>query len=197
MDLAKMLVNADIPAAKLGHPCVRQFFSKYLKRELPTESTIRKNYMYIPKLCDQKIEEIRKELSNEYSWGAEDETTDACGRIVANVFAGKTDLNFIFFQSRVKILLLILTGALKERVKSYLIDVQYIASSNHATVVHVLIEAVKVVLGDGSDFSKILLLSTDSASHMIKMTEGVSDLPPHCIHITCLAHGGGRHMHVS
>ena len=64
MDLASMLVSADIPVSKLDQPPVREFFSKYLKPELPSESTIRKNY--IPKLYEQKIDEIRNDLKDEY-----------------------------------------------------------------------------------------------------------------------------------
>ena len=101
MDLATMLVSADIPVWKLDQPQMREFFSKYLKPELslPSESTIRKNY--IPKLYEQRMDEIRNDLKDEYLWVSEDETTDACGRFVVNVLA----------------------GALKEDSKTHLIDV--------------------------------------------------------------------------
>lgn len=166
MDLATMLVSADIPVWKLDQPPVREFFSKYLKSELslPSESTIRKNY--IPKLYEQKMDVIRNDLKHEYLWVSVDETTDACGRFVVNVLA----------------------GALKEDSKTHLIDVQYIDSTNHATVAHVIVDALKTVLGEGNDFSKILLLVTDSAAYMHKMADGISSLLPNCIHVTCLAH---------
>jgi hypothetical protein len=98
MDLAGMLVSADIPAAKLDNPSVREFFSKYCKHELPSESTIRKNY--IPKLYEEQMEEMRRELKNEYLWVAVDETTDSCGRIVTNVFAGEMKFCFQLIYSK-------------------------------------------------------------------------------------------------
>lgn len=85
-DIASMLVEADIPVTKLDHPAVRQFFAKYVQHDLPSESTIRKNN--IPKLYDEKVEEMRQALKDKYIWIAVDETTDACGRCVTNVFAG-------------------------------------------------------------------------------------------------------------
>lgn len=90
-DIASMLVEADIPVSKLDHPAVRQFFAKYVQHNLPSESTIRKNY--IPKLYDEKVQEMRQALVDKYIWIAVDETTDVCGRCVTNVFAGTLKLH--------------------------------------------------------------------------------------------------------
>ena len=86
-DLASMLVEADIPVKKLDRPEVRQFFSKYMQHDLPSESTIRKTF--IPQLYEDKLESVRNTLKDEFIWVAVDETTDTCGRCVTNVFAGK------------------------------------------------------------------------------------------------------------
>lgn len=89
----------------------------------------------------------------------------------------------------IKNTLFILAGALKADAKPYLIDVQYLEASNHATVAHSVVQALKSTLGEDDDFSNILLLLTDSAAYMHKMAEGISALLPNCIHLTCLAHG--------
>ena len=58
-----------------------------------------------------------------------------------------------------------------------MIDVQYIDTTNHATVAHVIVE------GEGNNFSKILL-DTDSAAYLHKMADGMSSLLPNGIHVS-------------
>lgn len=85
--------------------------------------------------------------------------------------------------------LIFLTGVLKKDAKPFLIDVQYTSRTNHATVAHIVVQALKNVLGELDIFQKVLLLLTDSAAYMHKMAAGISSLLPNCLHITCLAHG--------
>ena len=80
-------------------------------------------------------------------------------------------------------------GALKQDAKPFLIDVQYTATTNHATVAHIVVQALKGVLGEQDKFDKVLLLLSDSAAYMHKMATGMSALLPNCLHVTCLAHG--------
>lgn len=66
---------------------------------------------------------------------------------------------------------------------------QYTETTNHATVAHIIVEALKSVLGNQDKFEKVLLLLTDSAAYMHKMASGMSALLPNCLHVTCLVHG--------
>ena len=160
-----MFLSADIPPHKLDNPTVREFFKKYCKEDLPTETSVRKSY--IPEVYEQKMTQLRAAFTDKYVWVSIDETTDAAGRYVVNVIAGPLDGSST----------------------SYLIDVQYVQSSNHSTIAHVLIEALKNLLGSEQAMNKVLVLLTDAASYMLKMAKGVAALLPNCIHITCLAHG--------
>ena len=163
-----MLLSADIPPHKLGNPAVRDFFKEYCKEALPDESTVRK--VYIPAVYEEKMTELREVFKDQYLWASIDETTDEAGRYIVNVVAGPLDGSY----------------------RSYLIDVQYVRACNHSTIAHVLVEALKSLLGIEEAMAKVLILLTDSAAYMHKMAKGVAVLLPNCLHITCLAHGVHR-----
>ncbi|GBP97454.1 hypothetical protein EVAR_101206_1 [Eumeta japonica] len=54
---------------------------------IPEESTIRKNYLSA--IYEEVLSEIRADLSNNLLWISADETTDSCGRYMANLIVGK------------------------------------------------------------------------------------------------------------
>jgi hypothetical protein len=88
-DLCHAVVAADTPWYKFQVPKFLSFFEKYCKKQVPDESTLRKNYLHA---CYQEtIVNIREEIGESYIWVAVDETTDVLGRFVANLILGKLD----------------------------------------------------------------------------------------------------------
>ena len=166
--LTKMLIKTDIPLKKVNHSAFRQFFETEFQRKLPDESTLRKNY--VSGLSNEKMEEVRESLRQGYIWIQIDETTDVCGRIVTNVMA----------------------GLLNESKSVYLLDVHFLEATNCTTVSRALLQTLDLLYPDRADFSKVLLLLSDSAAYMKKMASGMSALLPKAIHVTCLAHGVHR-----
>lgn len=73
----------------------------------------------------------------------------------------------------------------------YLIDVQFMEATNHATVARVLMGALESIYPN-KDFSRVVLLLTDSAAYMLKMGRGVASMLPNCVHVTCMAHAVHR-----
>jgi Mg-chelatase subunit ChlD len=51
-ELCDALVAANIPFQKLTNPSLNHFLSKYCRRNIPDESTLRKNYL---KVCYRKV----------------------------------------------------------------------------------------------------------------------------------------------
>lgn len=80
MDFCEALVTANIPLNKLNCEIFHSFLEKYTKTVVPSESTLRKNY--IPSLYEATINKIRRNLENKDLWVSLDETTDVIGRYV-------------------------------------------------------------------------------------------------------------------
>ncbi|KAJ3648885.1 hypothetical protein Zmor_020654 [Zophobas morio] len=78
---------ANIPWNKVSCPEFKNFMHKYTGRHLPSESTLRKNYL--PKNYDMVIKEIRNSIGNNNIWISVDETTDRLGRYIAHLVIGK------------------------------------------------------------------------------------------------------------
>jgi hypothetical protein len=47
LELCNVLVGANIPFRKLDNPGFNQFLTKYCERNIPDESTLRKNYLSV------------------------------------------------------------------------------------------------------------------------------------------------------
>ena len=56
------MVSAIIPFKKLNNKVFKEFLFKYIKKPIPDESTIRKNYLDV--CYKTTIEKIRKEIGN-------------------------------------------------------------------------------------------------------------------------------------
>ena len=80
------MVSANIPFKKLSNKVFKEFLFKYIKKPIPDKSTIRKNYLDV--CYKTTIEKIRKEIGNSIIYVIVDETTDYCGRHVANCLVG-------------------------------------------------------------------------------------------------------------
>ncbi|RWS20837.1 cytochrome P450 3A31-like protein, partial [Leptotrombidium deliense] len=79
--LLKWMIQCDFPLAKVQTEVFKVFIEDISVFKCPSESNLRKNY--IPKLYNQKVEEILGEIGEEYLWVSVDETTDSRNHIVA------------------------------------------------------------------------------------------------------------------
>lgn len=178
-DLLNMLVQCNIPWKSVDSQPFRYFVEnclagKYGNVKLPTESSIRKEYL--PKESELVKDEIRKELENEFIWLSVDETTNASGEKVANI----------------------IVGALKENSPSrpYLIASKAMDVTNSIEIA----ELVKSSLQDlctpvasqlpmNQREDKFLLFVTDGVAYMKSAGRILKASFPNLLHLTCIAHG--------
>ncbi|KAG7165511.1 hypothetical protein Hamer_G029399 [Homarus americanus] len=81
-DLCRALVSADIPLTKLNNKELVSFLEKYTDQKVPSESTLRKNY--VPDLYNETLDRLREKVGDNSIWVSLDETTDVDARCVAN-----------------------------------------------------------------------------------------------------------------
>jgi len=85
-DLCEAFLKSNIPLEKLEKSYLRSFFEKYVNKDRPSVSTLRKTYV---NYCyEDTMNEKRNEILNKKIWVSIDETTDLEGRYVANVVIG-------------------------------------------------------------------------------------------------------------
>jgi hypothetical protein len=82
-DLCKMMVSSNIPLHKVEAASFRKFLEKYMTHPIPTESTLKKNYL--ASCYDDTINKIRNSVGKNKIWVSIDETSDIDGRFVTNV----------------------------------------------------------------------------------------------------------------
>lgn len=171
-DLCEAFVKADIPLHKLTNKDFRVFLAKYMKREIPDESTIRKKY--ISDTYEKTMNQIREDIKEAPIWLSVDETTDVCGRYMVHVIVGKLTVD--------------------EPGKGHLILCKEVEKTNHATIARMVQEAVHLLWqGQGQNFeTRLRAFVTDSAAYMLKAGEFLKVFYPNMLHITCLAHGMHR-----
>ena len=85
-DLCSAMSKANIPLNKLTNQYFKIFLEKHCKRQIPDESTLRKNYVTV--VYQETIQKIKEKVGNNNLWFAVDETTDCCGRYVTNLIIG-------------------------------------------------------------------------------------------------------------
>ena len=73
--------QSNIPLEKLENGLFRQFLQTGCNTPIPEESIIRKNHV---NSFQETYEETKQRIGSSYIWFAFDETTDSCGRYVAN-----------------------------------------------------------------------------------------------------------------
>lgn len=169
--LCNALVKANIPLNKLQNPCFRSFLEKISKKQVPDESTLRKRYVNDVYL--ETIGHIKEIVKNKYLYFIVDETTDCCGRYVANL----------------------MIGCLSEEQssKSYLIACKVLDKTNHVTITRFINEAfMHFFVPDIVPTEKIILMLSDAAPYMVKAGQQLKVLYENLIHVTCLAHGINR-----
>lgn len=166
-DMCTAMVAANIPWYKLQVPKYRAFLEKYCGRQIPNDSTLRKNYLH---LCyEEALAYVRRHIGSNYIWIAVDETTDVKGRYVANLVIGKLD------------------G--EESPTPFLISSKVLEHTNHATVARFVNDGLKVLWPEGVQEDKVLVLYSDAAAYMLKAGTALRVFYQNMIHFTCLAHG--------
>lgn len=170
MDLCEALLASNIPLHKINNPTLKQFLKKYcLNQNVPDESTLRKIYM--PTICQHITEEIRNELKDNFIWISADETTDSCGRYIANLMIGTLQL---------------------EPSSSYLVACKELEKTNHSTIARFVNEGIKKLFPESAVEEKVLIFLSDAAPYMIKAAKALQVFYPNLIHVTCFAHGVHR-----
>ncbi|KAF0709295.1 CGG triplet repeat-binding protein 1, partial [Aphis craccivora] len=140
------LIASNIPLKKLSNPKFRNFLKKYCRNQnIPDESTLRKNYII--------------DVYNE--------TTDSCGRYIANLFIGKLSL---------------------EPSPAYLIASKALEKVNHSTIARFINDSITAFFVDTSIAERVCIFISDAAPYMTKAGVALKIFYPNLIHVTCFAH---------
>lgn len=166
-ELCKALLSANIPLYKLKNTHFKNFMEKYMHRDMPDESTLRK--YYVNDCYNQTMDNIRIAVQGKKIWVSIDETTDDNGRYVANVIIGTLEID-----CPGKIMLL--TSEVLEKV-------------NHSTIAKLFDKSMALLWPNGDRHDDVLLLVSDAAPYMVKSASVIKVFYSKMVHITCLAHG--------
>lgn len=170
-ELCEALLSANIPLQKLQNVTFRNFLQKRCNYNIPDESTLRK--CYINDIYVNTIHSIKQKVKNNFIYFIVDETTDVCGRYIANLLVG--------------------TLGTSSPSKSYLIACKELERTNSSTILRFVNEVLmNFFLPEVVPTEKILLMLSDAATYMIKAGQQLKLLYPNLIHVTCLAHGLSR-----
>jgi len=164
-DTTKMLIEANIPIGKLDDPAVRDYLTKYTKRDIPSARTVRKTY--VPQNYENTLNKVRKIVGLNYIYLIVDETSDVKNRYVVNVLVG------------------ILNG---EKSKPMLLSTTFINQTNCKTISQCVIDSMIKLYNGPPLYDKLWLIVTDRASYMLKAIKQLKDTFPNLNHITCIVH---------
>lgn len=170
LDLCRAIVAANIPFNAVENSQFKSFLEKYCHRSIPSESTLRKNYL--DTLYENTLSRIREDIGDSYIWISVDETTDRQGRYMANLIVGKLDPD--------------------TRSVPHLICSKELKKTNQETIAHFVNKALKLLFPNSLDESKVLVIYTDAAPYMIAAVKLLKVFYPALLHITCLAHAMNR-----
>ncbi|KAL3103911.1 hypothetical protein niasHT_022426 [Heterodera trifolii] len=162
-DLCSAMISANIPFQKIENNNFRNFLEKNFSRNLPTRKTL---CNYLERCFDQKMDEIKNELDGSFYWCSVDETTDKAGRFIANLLLGKLD------------------GQKWHAPK--LVSVKVLDKVNSGSVARFVNEGIERC---GVNRENALLICTDAAAYMRKMSTDLKVFYPNLLSVTCLAHG--------
>jgi hypothetical protein len=166
-DMCRALVSADIPMHKLENPVFREFIEKYTLRKCPSRKILQDNYL--DGIYEETLQKIRNEIGESKIWVSIDETTDTCGRYVANVIVGALN------ESKAE--------------KSFLLTCEQLEKTNSTTIAQLFSAALDLLLNGEQQYDRVLLLVSDGASYMLKAGRALHVQYPKMIHVTCVAHG--------
>lgn len=170
MDMCRAFLGANIPFHKVNNKIFRNFLTKYTGKEIPKESTLRKNYL--TDCYEETIKKIRNDVFGKKIFVSIDETTDCEGRYVANVIIGILDKN--------------------TPGKLYLLNSEELDKANYFTISKVFDQSMFLLWPKGIRHDDVLLFVTDAAPYMIKAASSLKALYSKMVHVTCLAHAHHR-----
>jgi hypothetical protein len=165
-DLCKIMVSSNIPLHKVQATSFRNFLEKYTTHPIPTESTLRKNYL--ASCYEDKINKIRNSVGKTKIWVCIDETSDVDGRFVANVVVG--------------------TLKHEQPGEIFLLACEVLERMNNYSIAVVFDNAINLLWPEKIERENVLLFISDAALFMIKAAKSLQSLYPKIIRVTCLAH---------
>ncbi|XP_022166130.1 uncharacterized protein LOC111041895 [Myzus persicae] len=169
-DLCKAMLSANIPLHKINNDDFRLFLETYMKRDIPNESTLRKNY--VNEVYSDTLNKIRDNIKGNKIWVSIDETTDVNGRYVANVVIGTLQTD--------------------QPGKVYLLNTEVLDKANYSTITKLFDKSMFLLWPDGIRHDDVFLFLSDAAPYMIKAGTTIKALYSKMVHVTCLAHGMHR-----
>ncbi|XP_003381038.1 hypothetical protein Tsp_07581 [Trichinella spiralis] len=98
-DLCMAFIDAGIPLWKLENKSLRGFLEKYTKQHIPSESSLRKNY--IDKNFNNVMDRIRRKVAYNKTWVSINEMIDPVRRFVTNVVIGTLETDQLSKESEV------------------------------------------------------------------------------------------------
>lgn len=165
-DLCEMLISCNIPLKKLNNVNMRNFLKKYCaNQKVPDESTLRK--FHVADIFNEVLNEIRQDIGENLIWISADETTDACGRYIANLIVGKLS---------------------QAPSRPYLIACKELDKTNHSTIARFVNHSLNSTFPNIDIQEKVYVFITDAAPYMVKAAQALQVFFPNLIHITCMAH---------
>ena len=168
LDLCELFLSNNIPLNKINNPSFKIFFRKYFNKEIPDESTLRKNY--VDKVYLETISKIKEYIGESKIWISIDETTDSCGRSVVNFIIGPLDPSF-------------------KKQKCFLLNVSEIEKVNSIQMMNFFLDSISLIYSQSIFYTEnLLLLVTDNASYMRKFGKNLKCLSKKIVHLSCLVH---------
>jgi hypothetical protein len=108
-------------------------------------------------------------MGDAFIWVAVNETTDSMGCFIANLVAGKLDIEVPY--------------------NPHLICSKVLRHIDHSTVSGFVSDGLKILWPTGVHEEKVLILNSDAAAYMLKAATVLKVFYPNLIHFTCPAHG--------
>jgi len=155
-ELCKMMVSSNIPLHKVEAASFRKFLEKYTTYPIPTESTLRKDYL--ASCYEDTINKIRNIVGKNKIWVSTDETSDVDGRFVANIVVG--------------------TLKHEEPGEIFLLACEVLERVNNSSIAVVFDNAMNLLWPDKVERENVLLFVSDAAPYMIKAAKALQLLYP-------------------
>ena len=161
-----MMVSSNIPLHKEEAARFGNFLEKYTTHPIPTEYSLRKNYL--ASCYEDTIKKIRNSVRKNKIWFSIDETSDIDGRFVANV----------------------VVGTLKhgQPGEIFLLVCEVLETVNNSSIAVVFNNEMNLLWPDKVERENVLFFVSDAALYMIKSAKARQLLYPKMIHVTCLVH---------
>ena len=166
-DLCTAMVSANISFKKLNNKVFKEFIFKYIKKPIPDESTIRKNYLDV--CYKTTIEKIRKEIGN-------------------SIICHCRRNNRLLWSSRCELLS---RKSIKRKAwLPYLISCKVLEKTNSSSISRFINDSLQNILVDRkTGETNFYVLLSDAAPYMIAAGDSLKVFYPRLIHVTCTIHG--------